>query len=251
VDREAVRRIVWERLRDVAVPDSRFHLDFSMFIPDYPGSERIPEMVRQLPFYVGTGPVFVTPDNNLYSLRAALLRESRPLLITTYGILRGFVYFAPRSVPEHHIDFAASLDGAERFGTRLDLEGVRSLGRLDFLVTGASAVNRNGIRFGKGHGYFDLEWALLREVGSVDEDSPVVACVHDVQYVDEDLPSEPTDTLVDWIVTPTRTIRVSRRSPKPSGIRWDLVDPELVASIPPLQELRRMLDRERAAPGDV
>jgi 5-formyltetrahydrofolate cyclo-ligase len=238
MDRESIRAAVWDRLRDVAVPDSRFHLDFSMYIPDYSGSEGIHAALKRLSFYEGGGVVFVTPDNNLEGLRAGLLRESRPLLMTTYGILRGFLYFGPGSVPEHSIDFAASLDGAERFGTLYDLEALKSLRTLDYLVTGASAVNRDGIRFGKGHGYFDVEWALLRDIGLVGEESPVVACVHDVQYLDEELTALPTDTLVDWIVTPTRTIQVRRKQPKPAGIRWDVLDPALLASVPPLEELR-------------
>jgi 5-formyltetrahydrofolate cyclo-ligase len=218
-----------------------------MFIPDYAGSELIPAAVQALPFYRGTGPVFVTPDNNLQSLRAALFREGRPLLMTTYGIFRGFLFFPAGSVPDGSIEYAASLDGAERFGRSYDLGLVRSLGSLDFLVTGASAVNRDGIRFGKGHGYFDVEWALLRDIGSVQEESPVVACVHDVQYVDDELDARDTDTLVDWVVTPTRSIRIERRKPKPGGIRWDLLDPKLLATIPPLQQLRA--ERDAPSPG--
>jgi 5-formyltetrahydrofolate cyclo-ligase len=232
--------MVWDRLREVAVPDSRFHLDFSMFIPDYAGSERMIDALRSLPFYAGTGPVFVTPDNNLQQLRGVLLRERRPLLMTTYGVLRGFLLFAPGSVADAAIDYAASLDGAEHFGRRVGLDELRSLGRLDFLVTGASAVNRDGIRFGKGHGYFDVEWGLLWDIGLVGEESPVVACVHDLQFVDEELESRETDTLVDWVITPTRTISIDRRTEKPKGIRWDLLDPHLLASIPPLMELREL-----------
>src|SRR5207245_2353951 len=172
--------------------------------------------------YSGRGPVFVTPDNNLQGLRAALLREGRPMLMTTYGIYRGFVFFPPGTVPEDSIEFASSLDGAERFGLSYDLAAVRSLGRLDFLVTGASAVNGDGIRFGKGHGYFDVEWALFRDIGLAGEDSPVVACVHDVQYVEEELDSRETDTLVDWVLTPTRTIHVERRREKTRGLPWKL-----------------------------
>jgi 5-formyltetrahydrofolate cyclo-ligase len=238
MDRDSARTLVWNRLRDVARPDSRFNLDFSMYIPDYPGSERIPEALRTLPFYQGTGPVFVTPDNNLELLRANLLREGRPTLITTYGISRGFVFFQPGSVPDAAIEFAASLDGAERYGDHYDLHAVRSLGPLDFLVTGASAVNRDGIRFGKGHGYFDLEWAILRNLDLVNEDTPVVACVHDVQYIDQELPARPTDSSVDWILTPSQTIKISSKQPKPQGIDWDQLDPGLLASIPPLQELK-------------
>ncbi len=240
MDRESVRISVWRRLREVAVPDSRFHLDFSMYIPDYGGSDRIPETLRTLPFYAGRGVVFVTPDNNLHALRSTLLRESRPMLMTTYGIFRGFLFFPAGCVPEGSEEYAASLDGAERFGRSYDVEAVRALGPLDFLVTGASAVNRDGIRFGKGHGYFDLEWAMLRDLGMVDEETPVVACVHDVQFVDEELPANPTDTLVDWIITPTRTMKMLRAQRKPQGIRWEALDPGLLAAIPPLQELQAL-----------
>lgn len=238
MDRDSARRLVWDRLRGIALPDSRFHLDLSMFIPDYPGSDRIPAALADLPFYGGTGPVFVTPDNNLQALRASLLREGRPLLTTTYGISRGFIYFPTGSVLGPSVEFASSLDGAERFGMQVSIEALQSLGKLDFLVTGASAVSMDGIRFGKGHGYFDLEWAMLRHLQMVGEDTPVAACVHDVQCIEQYLPAQPNDSSVDWIITPSRTVKVARRQPKPLGINWDQLDPALVESIPPLRELR-------------
>lgn len=172
MDRGRTRSLVWERLQNVAFPDSRYHLDFSEFIPGYPGCETIPEALAGLPFYGGAGPVFVTPDNNLQPLRASLLRQGRPLLTATHGGRRGFVYFPPGSVPDASAEFASFLDGAERFGTYAYIDALQRLGRLDFLVTGASAVSVEGIRFGKGHGYFDLEWATLRSLQMVDEETP-------------------------------------------------------------------------------
>jgi len=240
MDRDSARALVWDRLRGIALPDSRFHLDLSMFIPDYPGSDQIPAALADLPFYGGSGPVFVTPDNNLQSLRASLLREGRPLLTTTYGISRGFVYFPPGSVLGPSAEFASSLDGAERFGMHIGIASLRSLGQLDFLVTGASAVSMDGIRFGKGHGYFDLEWAMLRHLQMVGEDTPVVACVHDVQCIEQDLSALPNDSSVDWIITPSRAVKVSRQQPKPVGIKWDQLDPALIENIPPLRELRHV-----------
>ena len=38
-----------------------------------------------------------------------------------------------------------------------------------------AAITPSGIRFGKGHGYFDLEWAMLYTKGIVDLNVPVVA----------------------------------------------------------------------------
>ena len=37
----------------------------------------------------------------------------------------------------------------------------RDLGKIDLMLTGASAVSKNGVRFGKGHGFFDLEWGMF------------------------------------------------------------------------------------------
>ena len=33
-----VRERIWSRLREVALPDSRFHLDFAEVIPDFQGN---------------------------------------------------------------------------------------------------------------------------------------------------------------------------------------------------------------------
>ena len=38
VQEERVRRVVWQRLSEVARPDSRFDLDLSRYVPDFAGS---------------------------------------------------------------------------------------------------------------------------------------------------------------------------------------------------------------------
>jgi 5-formyltetrahydrofolate cyclo-ligase len=108
------------------------------------------------------------------------------------------------------------------------------------MVTGASAVSLDGVRFGKGHGFFDLEWGMFTDLGLADEKTPVIACVHDVQVVEDKLYPSPTDILVDLIATPTRLIEVDRQAPRPRGVKWELLEPEQIAATPPLQELQRM-----------
>ena len=106
------------------------------------------------------------------------------------------------------------------------------------------ALRTNGVRVGKGHGYFDLEWAMLRMLGVIQEDTSVIAVVHDVQVVDEDLAPEPVDTIVDIIVTPTRTIQVSRRYPRPERIYWDKLEPGMLDAIPYLTDLKQFVAKE-------
>ena len=156
--RLAVREAVWEQLRAVARPDTRYVYDLAEFIPDFAGSEQLPAKLEALPLYRGNGPVFVTPDNCLQELRRSLVVSERPLL-QTIAVAMGFHYFAPGSVAPSEARFAATLDGAQLLATKVDLDFIRELGRLDFVVTGACAVDpRTGVRFGKGHGFFDLEW---------------------------------------------------------------------------------------------
>lgn len=109
---------------------------------------------------------------------------------------------------------------------------------IDMLVTGASAITPSGIRFGKGHGYFDLEWAMFYTKGVVDTDTPVFAVGHDCQVVDVDVEVRVYDTAIDYIVTPTRVIKTRSEFPKPTrGILWSLLAPGMREKIPPIQEL--------------
>ena len=143
-------------------------------------------------------------------------------------------------VPKGAELYAAWLDGMEHFARPISLEEVAAHGRFDLMVTGASAVSVDGMRFGKGHGFFDLEWGMFTDLGMVDETTPVVAVVHDCQLVEEKLQPSETDILVDMIATPSRLHVVERRAKRPKGVRWELLDPEQIANTPPLQELQRI-----------
>lgn len=240
LDRAAIREDVWRRLRAVARPDTRFVYDFSEFIPDFDGSDLLWRRLTALPCFGGHGPVFVTPDNCLEDIRHRFIASGRPLL-QTIAVAMGFHFVRPGTLSATEARFAATLDGAQVLAESLGLEQVRALGRVDLVVTGACAVDpETGVRFGKGHGYFDTEWAILSELGVVDEQTPVVICVHDTQVVETGLRPTEHDTAGDFILTPTRAISVPCRHPNPTGIDWDLVDPRRLALIEPLRQLRSL-----------
>jgi 5-formyltetrahydrofolate cyclo-ligase len=235
-----VREKIWARLKDVAIPDSRFHLNFAEVIPDFVGSSSATDrLVAEPPFSKGKY-AFITPDNCLVDLRRRMLLAGQSMVVSTYGIYRGFRLLDPSTVPRGQEHFAAWLDGLEYFGKPITLEEVARRGRFDFMVTGASAVSLDGVRFGKGHGFFDLEWGMFTDVGIVDEATPVAAVVHDVQVVEDRLFPSPTDILVDVVATPTRLIHVERRAHRPRGIKWDLLDPQTIENTPPLKELQKI-----------
>lgn len=238
--KELYRKTVWEKLREVAKPDSRFHFDFSHFIPDFEGSELCVQKIRGMDMYQRSRLLFITPDNCMERLREQAILDGKEFIMPTYGIRRGFILLNRQLVPQGKEDFAATLDGAERFGKKVSLREIASMGKIDLVFTGVSVVNRKGVRFGKGEGFFDIEWGMLSEIGVVDDSTPVIVFAHDVQVLDVDLPFELHDTIADVIITPTRVIFVEQRTKKPKGINWDLITEEMFEHIPPLKELAEM-----------
>lgn len=235
--RNSVREQVWRQLRSVALPDSRFHYNFAEFIPNYEGGEQAVLRVTQLPVFQQAHKILITPDNNLNALRQAAIGAGKLIIMPTYSIARGFLRVTREDVPPGQEMFASTLDGMDRFANPISLEEIAALGKLDFLVTGASVITHDGIRFGKGHGFFDLEWAMMCEIGVVDQQTPVAAVAHDCQVVDLALKPDRHDTIVDTIITPTRTIQVSSPFIKPTGIEWEILPQEMRRRIPPLQQL--------------
>lgn len=238
-ERQQIREKVMAKLRPYAFPDTRFVYDISQFLPAYAGYESLTGTLPALPFWAGSGPVYSTPDNCLELVRSKLIADRRPLL-QTIAVRLGFRYFAPGSVDPGFERLAGTLDGAALLSVPVELTKVRALGPLDFVITGCRAVTRHGVRFGKGYGYFDLEWGIMSELGIVNDATPVVVVCHDVQVLDVDILPSPVDTLVDWIVTPTESIKVKRTRPKPLGIQWDRLRPHQWDSTPVLTELKAM-----------
>lgn len=234
------RQRIWDRLKDAARPDTRFHLDFAEFIPDFDGAEAATNRITALPTFADCRLAFVTPDNSMTALRRRLIAARVPMVTATYNIQRGFLYLAPDVVPEGAELYASWLDGIEHFARPVTLEDIVALGRFDFMATGASAVSVDGVRFGKGHTFFDLEWGMFTDLGLASETTPVAAIVHESQVVEDHLQIGETDMPVDIIATPGRLIRVDRAGRRPRGMKWDLLTPQEINQIPPLRELARI-----------
>ncbi|KAI1857158.1 hypothetical protein JX265_011359 [Neoarthrinium moseri] len=252
VHKTAVRTRVWADLLQVAVADSRFHLDFGEYITDFAGSSAATDRLVALAAYREAAVLFVTPDNCLEELRRRALEAGKRVLVTTYGIRRGFWLLDPAAIRREWEGrlgargwswYAATLDGMERVGRRVSLRDLVDLGiRVPVLVTGTGAINTQGIRFGKGHGFFDLEWAMLFSIGVIQQSAVAVAVVHDCQLLEEDLRPDVFDTVCDVVITPTRVVEVEAAQKPTCGILWDRLQPGMLEDIPPLQELKEMGD---------
>lgn len=237
-----LRQVIWRQLAQVARPDSRFGYDFASFVPDFDGSDRCTESIAGLAEYRSARTIMVTPDNNLESFRGRALADGKRLLVCTYALARGFVLLDGSELAASDRPLAATLDGMERFGEPLRYPELCAVGQVDLVVTGAAAVTREGVHFGKGHGYFDIEWGLLSEIGLVTGQTPVVASVHGCQVVDESVPHAVFDVTVDVIVTPGETARC-RPLAKPAGLFWERLPRDFADSRPYFTELRNSRGR--------
>jgi len=243
--KEILREKIWTKLRKVAIPDSRFRYDFSMFIPDFQGSSECTKKIREMDLWKNARtPIVIEPDNCLDELRKYAVLDNKTQIMSTYGIWGGYLIWGRDDVPEGQEEFAGTLDGSERFGKPISLQGIKKYGRLDLVVTGAAAVNLDGIRYGKGHGYFDLEWGIFSAIGAFDDTTTVVTVVHDCQIIEKKLPASEYDTITDYIVTPTRLIKVKSGRQKPKGVFWNKLQKDMIAKIPTLHELKEIEKRK-------
>jgi 5-formyltetrahydrofolate cyclo-ligase len=114
--------------------------------------------------------------------------------------------------------------------------GVDEMRPVDLIVCGSVAVNRQGVRVGKGAGYSDIEVALLTEAGLIRPETVIVTTVHQLQVVEDELPETEHDFSVDLIVTPDEVIRCGPPR-RPSGIVLEHLSSARTAEIPVLAAL--------------
>ena len=136
-----IRQRIWSKLRDVAKPDTRFHLNFSEVIPDFEGSEKATDNIVEMPACKACKYAFITPDNCLVDLRRRMILAGKPFVMSTYGIYRGFLLIEPDMVPQGAELYAAWLDGMEHFGRPISGPSVKPV-RITFAAGNASMSSR-------------------------------------------------------------------------------------------------------------
>ena len=121
LDAKEARVQIWEELLRVAKPDSKFSWQFSEFICDYEGSEKGTALLTATDMYKNAKVIFITPDNNLETLREQAFRDKKTVVMTNYGITRGFFLIRPEQIPEIRrcIRFIDHCPVARRSGARL------------------------------------------------------------------------------------------------------------------------------------
>jgi 5-formyltetrahydrofolate cyclo-ligase len=225
------RSHVWDRL--AAEGAARFPFPPHGRIPNFEGARAAAERLFEHEPWRSARILKVNPDAPQRPVRELALLAGKVVLMPTPRLRAGFLQLDPRRIPEQAVKRAAALSGTGPWARKIPL---RKLPRIDAIVAGSVAVTPEGHRAGKGHGYADLEYAILRELGQ--PRAPVATTVHPLQIVGH-FPHDSSDLPLDLIVTPESAIRVSHPPPAPSGIDWSLLTPGQIEEMPVLQELRR------------
>jgi 5-formyltetrahydrofolate cyclo-ligase len=203
-------------------------------IPNVQGADAAAERLAQTPEWQAARVVKVNPDAPQRAVRFRALKQGKIVLMPTPRLRDKFVLVDPGRINPNRWFEASSIKGAFALGRLVELE---DLPPIDLLVFGSVAVSADGDRVGKGEGYAELEFAVLRETGRVPADVPIATTVHDAQIVDA-IPREAFDVTLDLVCTPSRTLRVENRGPRPPGVLWEHLSEDRLRDMPILQMLR-------------
>lgn len=228
--KDEIRSEVWETLTKEKL--GRFPFPLINRIPNFKGAEQAAHLVTTLKEYKEAKTVKVNPDAPQLPLRAQVLVDGKTLLIPTPRLRAGFVMIKPEWVPKGEERKAASIKHMTTYGKEISLT---ELPTIDLFVAGSVAVTKDGKRIGKGEGYSDREYAILRELGQ--PPMPVISTVHSVQFVEEDVPKDRYDLICDWVITEKGCFKTNSPYEQPNGILWDVVSEEEFNEMPILKEL--------------
>jgi 5-formyltetrahydrofolate cyclo-ligase len=228
--KEDARQAVWDALERERV--ARFPFPPHGRIPNFEGAARAAERLLAHPLFARARRIKVDPDAPQRMVRLMALRRGITVFVPTPRLRGGFRRFDPAKIPPDKLAEAASLIRGAKWGEAVALG---ELAAMDVIVTGSVAVTRSGKRCGKGHGYGDLEYAILRSLGY--PEVPVATTVHPLQLVD-DFPADAHDQPLHLIVTPDEVIAVAQPRPAPQGIDWRRLTAQDLQAMPILRELR-------------
>ena len=246
----AIRKRIWDRMEDTNV--AQFPRPVHHRIPNFVNADKAAANLTALQCFKDAECVKVNPDTPQKAVRRAVLEAGKTLMTPQPRLRTGFFsILSEKLVPAIAEKNAEVLKkcctsaGVASHGVPLSLDEMRDGRKCDLLVIGSCAVDvRSGARLGKGEGFAELEYAIMRMMGTIDDSTLVVTTVYDTQLLEGgEIDTRRLlrhDVPVDLIVTPTRTIWIDKAAQpaKPEGIYWDILSPQKLAQVKVLRDLR-------------
>lgn len=228
-----LREEVWRLLEENGV--TRFPTPIRGRIPNFEGSHVAARRILDINELDKADVIKVNPDYPQLMIRKGILDAGKTLIMPSPRLRSGFLILVPSRIPRRLYRKASTIKGAFLYGKSVDLY---ELPVVDLVVCGSVAVTSGGVRVGKGGGYSDLEYAILRERGLINEKTSIVTSVHELQIV-EDAPREEHDFTVDQVATPKRLLKTSGSHYRPDGILWEMLPEKKLETMPILRMLRQ------------
>ena len=195
-EKAAIRQRIWQQMYDSRVGRGKIF----DHIPDFVGSDQAAARLAELPQWQAARTVMCNPDRAQQPVRALALAAGKLLFMAVPGLAK--------KDPFYRLDPAVLGDDLERAADRrvaaelAPTVAVRDMPVIDFVVCGSVAVDRCGVRIGKGAGYSDREIAILAEANLLGSDVLTCTTVHELQIVEEALPQDLHDVAMSYLVTP-------------------------------------------------
>ena len=227
-----LRKVCWEALREAGA--ARFPGVVGR-IPNFVGAEAAAEHLAGTKAWARARAIKCNPDSPQRPVRARALREGKVVFMAVPKLAKAepFIALDPDALGEGALWVASSIKGSAELGRPTRIEDMPPI---DLIVTGCVGVTRRGARLGKGGGYSDLEYALLREHGLVRERTVIATTVHPSQIRRAGtIPMRDHDVSLDLLGTPTGVIACDRAFKRPKGIEWSILDEDKRSAIPVLR----------------
>lgn len=187
-----MRQYVWKKIE----PFCDFPRPYGR-IPNFRGAKKACEKIRELEEYRNTDLVFSAPDSVLLRLREIVLEDGKTLL-AVLPRMEGFVVLKEKVKPTIE---KLKLGKVANFNELKRKVGIFS--------QGCVAVDLHGNRIGKGTGFGDKEFEILKKEEVLADKALFVVVAHDLQvFSDLSYLSEAHDVKADVILTPTKIIRI-------------------------------------------
>lgn len=232
MDKQELRGRIWDELEESG--EARFPYPPHGRLPNFAGADDAAERLAKSDAWQAADVIKSNPDSPQLPVRRAALRGGKTLYVAVPRLRdeKCFLRLDPEEIED--IDHATTIGGSSEIGEQV---GPEEMDPIDLIVAGSVAVNERGVRVGKGEGYSDLEFAILREFGLAGDETTTVTTVHEIQVVEEDIPTTSHDVPIEVVVTPERTIRTGAGVTKPTGIEWDEIDGDRRDDIPVLSRI--------------
>ncbi len=223
------RQYVWDTLKEQR--QARFPFPIQDRIPNFKRAEAAAARLFEQSPWKNAKYLKINPDSPQRPVRMEALKRGITYFMPTPRLKAGFKKFDPACIGAENFAKATALSTCDEWAEEIPLV---SIPQVDAIVAGSVAVTRTGKRCGKGKGYSDIEFAILRELGH--NAVPVATTVHQLSIVD-DFPRDEIDLPLSFVITPDETIEVVTPFPPPDGINWDCLNDQDLEDMPVLRDL--------------